>query len=400
MTAFSRPALSRFLILYAALYAGFGVQSPYLPSLLESRDLRPEAIALVLAAGSAVRLVAGPAAGRLADRLDAPKVILSLCSAVAALIALGYLPARGLWMLFAVGVFHSAALAPLASLSDTLALGAAAAARSDDAVRRGFEYGWVRGAGSAAFILGSVLSGQAVGHFGIASVVWLNAALLATVAFAALLVPQLPPTQDAARATEAKGGVRGVGALLRLPLYRRLVLVAALIMGSHAMHDSFAVIRWAAAGIGPGTAGLLWSLSVAAEVMVFLFAGRPLLDRLGPAGAAMLAAAAGIVRWAVMAETAWLPALAAIEPLHGLTFALLHLSCMRLLAGCVPRHLAATALTLYGTVGIGAPATLLTLASGPLYAHFGAHGFWVMAALCAAALPLARTLREPFGKPT
>ena len=74
---------------------------------------------------------------------------------------------------------------------------------------------------------------------------------------------------------------------------------------------------------------------------------------------------------------------------------------MRLLAGCVPRHLAATALTLYGTVGIGAPATLLTLASGPLYAHFGAHGFWAMAALCAAALPLARTLREePFGKPT
>ena len=95
MTVFSRPALSRFLILYAALYAGFGVQSPYLPSLLESRDLRPEAIALVLAAGSAVRLAAGPAAGRLADRLDASKVILSLCSTAAALIALGYLPARG-----------------------------------------------------------------------------------------------------------------------------------------------------------------------------------------------------------------------------------------------------------------------------------------------------------------
>jgi MFS transporter, PPP family, 3-phenylpropionic acid transporter len=397
MTTFSRPALFRFLILYAALYAGFGVQSPYLPSLLESRDLRPEAIALVLAAGSAVRLVAGPATGHLADRLDAPKVILSLCSAVAALIALAYLPARGLWLLFAVGVFHSAALAPLAPLSDTLALGAAAVARSDDAVRRGFEYGWVRGAGSAAFIFGTVLSGQAVGHFGIATVVWLNAALLAAAALAALLVPQLLPMQDVARAT---AGVRGVGALLRLPLYRRVVLVAALIMGSHAMHDSFAVIRWAAAGIGPGTAGLLWSLSVAAEVMVFLFVGRPLLDRLGPAGAAMLAAAAGIVRWAVMAETAWLPALAAIEPLHGLTFALLHLTCMRLLAGCVPRHLAATALTLYGTVGIGAPATLLTLASGPLYAHFGAHGFWVMAALCAAALPLARTLREPFGKPT
>ena len=124
-----------------------------------------------------------------------------------------------------------------------------------------------------------------------------------------------------------------------------------------------------------------------------------MLNRLGPPGAAMLAAAAGVIRWAVMAETAWLPAMAAIEALHGLTFALLHLTCMRLLAESIPRRLAATALTLYGTVGIGAPATMLTLASGPLYARFGAEGFWVMAALCAVALPLARMLREPIGKP-
>jgi MFS transporter, PPP family, 3-phenylpropionic acid transporter len=70
------------------------------------------------------------------------------------------------------------------------------------------------------------------------------------------------------------------------------------------MHDSFAVIRWGAAGIAPGATGLLWSLSVLAEVIVFFFVGRPLLDRLGPAGAAMLAAAAGSVRWAIMAQTA------------------------------------------------------------------------------------------------
>jgi hypothetical protein len=74
--------------------------------------------------------------------------------------------------------------------------------------------------------------------------------------------------------------------------------------------------------------------------------------------------------------------------------ALLYLTCMRLLAECVPRHLAATALTLSWTVGIGAPAGLLTLVSRPLYARFGAKGFWVMPALCIAALPLAWRLRE------
>ena len=86
---------------------------------------------------------------------------------------------------------------------------------------------------------------------------------------------------------------------------------------------------------------------------------------MGPADAAMLSAGAGIVRWAVMAETAWLPALAAVEPLHGLTFALLHLTCMRLLAQCVPRHLEATALTIYGTVGIGAATALIRSSGDP-----------------------------------
>ncbi len=43
----------------------------------------------------------------------------------------------------------------------------------------------------------------------------------------------------------------------------------------------------------------------------------------------MLSAAAGIVRWGTAAQTAALPAMALVEPLHGFTFALLHLVCMR-----------------------------------------------------------------------
>jgi PPP family 3-phenylpropionic acid transporter len=396
MTAFFDSALCRFLILYGVLYAGFGVQSPYLPSLLESRNLGPEGIALVLGAGTAIRLIAGPIAGRLADILDAPKAVLAACSAAAALIVLGYLQGTGLLLLFVISVLQSAALAPLAPLTDTLALASAAPHRSEGSAQQRFHYGWLRGAGSAAFICGTLLSGEAIAQFGINAAVWLNAGLLTAAAFAARLVPILPlPTKDAARPVVADGAVQAFGALLRLPLYRRIILVAALILGSHAMHDSFAVIRWEAAGVGPSTVGVLWSISVAAEVVVFLFIGRPLLDHIGPARAAMLAAGAGVLRWVIMAETTWLPALAAVQPLHGLTFALLHLTCMRLLAQCVPGHLEATALTVYGTVGIGLPTALLIIGSGQLYSRFGAEGFFVMAALCAAALPLARNLREP-----
>jgi MFS transporter, PPP family, 3-phenylpropionic acid transporter len=45
-------------------------------------------------------------------------------------------------------------------------------------------------------------------------------------------------------------------------------------------------------------------------------------------------------------------------------------------------------------VGIGAATALLTFLSGLLYARTGAEGFWVMSALCAAALPVAWKLRQ------
>src|ERR671911_2749186 len=100
--------------------------------------------------------------------------------------------------------------------------------------------------------------------------------------------------------------------LVRIPVFRHLVLAAALILGSHAMHDAFAVIRWSAAGIGPATASLLWSESVAAEVLVFFLIGPVIVKRLTPAGALATAALAGMLRWAVVAQTTDVIALALV----------------------------------------------------------------------------------------
>lgn len=385
----ARGALLSFLLLYGTLYAGFGAQSPYLPTLFQDRGLTAQAIGAVLAGGTAIRLVSGPLAGRFVDRFAAAKPVFAGCAAVAAVAGLGFLPAAGFLLLLAIALCQAAALAPLAPLADTLALGTAAG-------RTALRYGWIRGAGSAAFIAGSIVAGQGVLDYGTDSIVWLAAALLIAAAIAARLVRPVPPHPTVSSA--ATGG--DIAALLRLPGFCRVVIVAALILGSHALHDGFAVIRWRSAGIGADTAGLLWSESVAAEVVVFVVLGPALVDRLGPAGAAAVAAGAGMLRWGVEGATAWLPAMVLIQPLHGLTFALLHLANMRLLAETVPPRLAATALTLYGTVGIGAASALLSLASGALYGAIGPHAFWLMAGLCALALPLARGLSQPSGAAT
>ena len=66
-----------------------------------------------------------------------------------------------------------------------------------------------------------------------------------------------------------------------------------------------------------------------------------------------LGAGAAAMRWGIMAQTADVTTLALIEPLHGLTFALFHLGCMRIIADTVPSSLAGMAQAFYGTVGIG-----------------------------------------------
>ena len=383
--------LPRFILLYAFMYAAFGVASPFWPRFFEARGIAPEELGLMLGLGTAVRLVSGPLAGRIADRLAARRAVLAVCIGLSALVALALLPAQGFGILLLVSLCQAAALAPVTTLADALASRRAAGSGTGSAGR--FEYGWVRGAGSAAFVAGTLFAGQVVGAAGLSSIVLLHAGLLLGAVLVAVLPMRMAAGREAA-AAESAASRAGFMELLRIASFRRMLVVAALILGSHAMQDAFAVIRWHAAGIGPGLISLLWSLSVAAEVVVFFLLGPPLVARTGPAGAAAIAAAAGVLRWTVMALSAAPLALALAQPLHGLTFALLHLGCMRLLTRTVPAQLAATGQATYAVAAASATA-LLTIAAGVFYERFGPVSFFAMAVLCAAALPLTPGLRLP-----
>jgi MFS transporter, PPP family, 3-phenylpropionic acid transporter len=367
---------ARFALLFAAQFAAIGAMMPFLPVVLQAKGLSAEQVSAVLAAGSAVRLLAAPAIGRGADGLGDPRRVLVLAAAVAGCTACGYaLAPGGFAPLLLVALLHSLFLAPVVPLSDALWLGASR--------RLSFDYGRVRSAGSAAYILGAVAAGQAVALAGPASAVWLYAGGLLLAALAARSLPAEPRAGGRGRA--------GFAAPFRDASFRWLLPLSALIQGSHALYYGFSTIHWTAAGLSPAVIGLLWAEGVVVEVLMFLWSA-PLVARLGPAGLALLAAGAGVVRWAVTAETTWLPALAAVQVLHALTFGAQHLGAMRVLATLPPGQ-AATAQTLHSSLGTGLAMGVLTLLSGTLYDRLGGGGFWAMAGLCAAALPVALGLR-------
>jgi MFS transporter, PPP family, 3-phenylpropionic acid transporter len=368
------------------LYSAFGVVSPFLPAYFANRGLTTQQIAVVIGLGTALRLVSGPLIGRFADRQRMWRGALSICAGGSGAVAVAYVSAGAFVAFLLVSLAQSVLLAPLTPIADAMAL-----STSRETTGKGFEYGWVRAAGSAAFVAGLIVSGRAVGSLGLVVTIWLNALLLVGGSVAAMSLPNIQ-VKGASPPVERAGHFRQV---LEMRSFRRLLLVAALVLGSHALHDTFAMIRWREAGISTVTASLLWSESVAAEVIVFLLVGPLLVRHLGPAYAAMLAAGAGVVRWTVLGATTQVVPLVMVEPLHGLTFAVLHLASMRLIASTVPSHVAASAQALYGTLAVGFSTTLLTFASGSLYLWLGGQAFWIMAMLCAVAIPIARGMAIP-----
>ncbi|RKK03816.1 MFS transporter [Pseudoroseomonas wenyumeiae] len=373
---------ARYAALLGTVYAALGISQPFLPAFLAERGLQAGEVSVVLALGSAVRLLAGPFGGRLADRLGDPRLLLALSAAAAALACCGFLLGAGLLGLVLAQLVFSTFLAPLVPVSEAVTLSAA---------RRGWlDYPRVRAAGSATFILASALGGWAAGQWGFGTAPMLMAAMLALTALAALLPRYGGGVGGLARA----GGGGGFRAVLALPGFRRLLLLSALMQGSHAALYAFGAIHWAAAGHAPVTIGLLWAEGVVAEILLFAF-GRRLTEALGIRGMMLLGAFGGLLRWGLLGATTWLPALVLAQLLHAATFGAQYLGAMRLLQRLVPPDQASTAQTLHASLGGGLGTGLLTLACGPLYAAWGGAGaFWAMAVLCLLAVPVALGLRR------
>ena len=329
-----------------------------------------------------VRLAAGALVGMLADLLGSLRLVLATCAALGAGTAAALLLANTFWLLFFVALVQAAALAPTTSIADALSVNAA----KPQIAGKPFEYGRIRGSGSVAFVLGTLIIGQLVSHDDLTPIIWTNVALLVVAAGATALVPRVTTRPE----PHASGSpvLAELHGLLRISRFRVLIIVSALVYGSHATHDAFAVIRWSDAGIDTSVISILWSQAVAAEVLVFFLIGPALLDRFGARAAAVLAAAAGIVRWSIEGVTTSVLLLSILQPLHGLTFALLHLACMRMMGTLVPARLAGTAQALYA-FGSGLVTAALTLSSGVLYANYGGAAFFPMAVLCGVALSFA-----------
>lgn len=357
----------RFAFAFGAQFAGFGAMMPFLPAILAEGGLGADEVGLVMAAGSLVRLASAPLAGRIADSVPDVRRMLAVCAVVAAAASAGFGVAAGFALLLAVQVLHSAAAAPIIPLTDSQAVAAVRAG--------GFDYARVRAIGSITFILGAVAAGALVEWGGPRVAAWMLAGGMLATAFAALALP--PPGPRPARTTSGS-----LWAPLRERGFRRILLVAALVQGSHAAYYAFSTLHWQAAGLSSALIGALWGWGVVAEVILFLYGGR-IADRLGVRGLAWIAAGSGVLRWTVTGLTTEPLPLFLVQGLHAATFGAMHLAAMRALVA-LPAELSGRAQTLLAS-GVSASTGLFMWLCGPAYAAGGGLVFLGMALLSGMA---------------
>lgn len=364
-------------LFYAAIFIGNGASSPYMPVWFHHRGLTGAEIGLILSAPMLARVVTAPAIAVWADSFKlrrTPLMILGLGTACAyGLMApqLGFFWWAGVWFL------ASTLYVSLPPLTDVIVM---ARARLD-----GFNYGWPRGIGSAAFIVGNVVMGAILArHSPELVLVWIVVAALMAAVGARYLLPPDPVRHGGGQAKLAER-MAGLRELIRDREFMLTVVSVGLIQSAHAFYYAFSALAWKQQGVPESMTGVLWGSGVAVEIG-FLWFMEPWRRRIGPRRLLILGGLAGMVRWTALAFAPPLWLVFPIQTLHTLSYAATFVASLQLVERLSTPANASSAQLINATLQGGILSGLATIASGPLFDQFGARGYLAMTAMTVLGL--------------
>ncbi|CAM5767856.1 MFS transporter [Labrys miyagiensis] len=367
----SRKAAVAASVTYALLLTGPGVYTPFFPLWLAERGFDARDMGLLLAIPMLMRVASAPFTWVGDGSLGPRRTFLFMACCA----AFGY---AGL-------VFAKSFAAVAASLAVAFVFSSAATPLLDTIVlagvsRYGHKYGQIRQWGSLAWLVSGLAAGLVLKHLPITTVPPLLAILAALTVFAGLALPDdRSPGHRRVRRQSLEGTAP--------PLLLMTVFVAGIsfIQGAHAFLYSFGTMIWQEQGFSSLQIGELWAIGVVVETSVFLFGGN-IAGALGPYRLVLFGGLIGVLRWSFLglAPSHGL-AVAALQALHGFSFACVHLATMGWISRFT-RNPSARQGIVASSIGMGL--TIGTVLAGELFALFSAHGYFAMAFIAAAGTGL------------
>lgn len=366
----TRGSLLAFAGLSASYFAHIGFLNPYLPLWLQSLGLPLITISLLTSVQSLTRVFAPYAWGALSDHLGDRVLLLRISAAVALIASLGLFWNGGPWWIFLVLLVLFIHTGSMMSLTEA----ALAQLVAGDWGR----YGRIRMCGSAGFLVTVFVAGVwfdrfGMGHFPATALLTLGLVLLATLRLPAMREP---------RGTHSEPR-QPVMPVLRQPAVRWFFASLFFHVTAHFSVYGFISLYLDSLGYSKGTIGILWAVSVVAEVLWFWLQGH-VLGRLRMPQWLLLCGVATVLRLGLTAGMAhWLWAVVIAQLLHALSFAAHHTTCVALVSRHFTGQLRGRGQALFTVIGYGFGGVIGVLAGGAAAQRFG------FAAMFAAATVLA-----------
>jgi len=364
----------RLALVFCAPMMVNGIALPYFPVWLETLSMNDFEIGIVLAVPLFIRVFTAPVAGVIADRLGERSIVLLWSGVLSLATALALFGAGGFWPVLLLYTLQGAVYSPYVPITDAIAL---------SGVRRwNFDYARMRLWGSLAFIFATMAGGWLAGLYGGGMVLPAMASAFVLTVAGALIVPKIGkphrPSPIAAIASVPAGGT------LRQRDVQLMLIGVSLVNASHAMLYAFSVIYWRKQGFSGTDIGILWSVGVLAEVLLFLFVAR-LRRRFSLWSMMIFGAIMAVGRWLVFPLEMGFAGYFVLQCLHAFTFATMHASVQSRLVERVAEEQEAAAQGLYFFY-TGIFMALATFVSGYAYNWYGVHGFYLMSAIAAVGL--------------
>ncbi|MDP2825438.1 MAG: MFS transporter [Sulfuritalea sp.] len=341
---------------YFWYFAFIGAFLPYFALYLQSIGLSAGRIAVLMSLGQVMRLLAPLLWSWLADSGGRRvRIVVASTAAAFASFSVVFLTQDFVGLLIGMAILHffwSASLPLVEAL--TLAHLAAQPER----------YGRIRLWGSIGFIVAVLGVGLLLDAAPISSQLWVSWALLLGTLVSALTL------------TEAQGHAGQVaGPIVQVLRQRKVVFLLAAGLFMTAAHGALYVfysIHLVAQGYGKTLVGLLWTLGVVAEIVVFLF--MPRISKLVSLRHILMACfALAVLRFLLIGwAVEFIGLLVFAQLLHGASFGAHHAATMAALNRWFVAGQQARAQALYGSVAYGAGGLGGALLAGALWESAGA----------------------------
>lgn len=345
----------RLSVWYFWYFAFIGAFLPYFGLYLQSIGLSAGRIAILMSLGQFMRLLAPLLWSWLADSGGRRvRIVVASTAAAAASFSMVFLTRDFVGLLIGMAILHFFWSASL-PLVEALTLGHLEAMPE--------RYGRIRVWGSIGFIVTVLGVGMLLDSAPISSLLWVSWALLLGTFGSALTL------------NEVKGhGSQRTGSILAVLCQRKVAFLLAAGMFMTAAHGTLYVfysIHLVAQGYGKALVGLLWTLGVVAEIVVFLYMPR-ISTRVSMRTILLGCFALAVLRFTLIGWAVdFVGLLVFAQILHGASFGAHHAATMAALNRWFVAGQQARAQAMYGSVAYGAGGLGGALLAGALWERAG-----------------------------